>query len=197
MQESIDFYERKYNFTVYATICVNQAIAYLNISLIFVCYIAKYTFGMKMKIPSNHSGNDYGHETGIISYMDNNFESEIDVQGSDESDFSEYLWMENEEEFDKEVIQQLMEEELTEECLKAMWEDERHERNTNSITWSTATNTFENNSAELCQQLSHLKMHDDLAKQSTLNPNAAEFVPAFKSAVTAVSTPPEVTAESS
>lgn len=33
--------------------------------------------------------------------------------------------------------------------------------------------------------------------QSTLNPNAAEFVPAFKSAVTSVSTPPEVTAESS
>lgn len=159
--------------------------------------VVKYIFVMKMKIPNNRSGNDYGNETGIISYMDNNFDSEIDVQGTEESDFSEYLWMENEEEFDKEVIQQLMEEELTEECLKAMWEDERHERNTNSIAWSTATSMPENNSAELCQQLSNLKMHDDLAKQSTLNPNAAEFVPAFKSAVTSVSTPPEVTAESS
>ncbi|XP_017889955.1 polyadenylate-binding protein-interacting protein 2 [Ceratina calcarata] len=152
---------------------------------------------MKMKIPNNRSGNDYGHETGIISFMDNSFDSEIDVQGANESDFSEYLWMENEEEFDKEVIQQLMEEELTEECLKAMWEDERqHERNINSIAWSTAT-SMPDNGAELCQQLSNLKVHDDLAKQSTLNPNAAEFVPAFKSAVTAVSTPPEVTAESS
>ncbi|XP_076240697.1 polyA-binding protein interacting protein 2 isoform X2 [Calliopsis andreniformis] len=140
---------------------------------------------MKMKIPNSGSGNDYGHETDIISYMDNNYDPEIDVQGNEESDFSEYLWMENEEEFDKEVIQQLVEEELTEECLKAMWEDERqHERNTNSVAWSTATNTSENNGTELCQQFSNLKMHDDLAKQSTLNPNAAEFVPAFKSAVT-------------
>ena len=58
-----------------------------------------------------------------------------------------------------------MEEELTEECLKAMWEDERqHERNTNSIAWSTATSMPENG-AELCQQLNNLKMHDDLAKQ--------------------------------
>lgn len=153
---------------------------------------------MKMKIPNGGSGNNYGHETDIISYMDNNFDSEIDVQGTEESDFSEYLWMENEEEFDKEVIQQLVEEELTEECLKAMWEDERqHERNTSSVAWSTATSASENNGTELCQQLNNLKLHDDLAKQSTLNPNAAEFVPAFKSAVTSVSTPPEVTAESS
>ncbi|XP_031773751.1 polyadenylate-binding protein-interacting protein 2 isoform X2 [Apis florea] len=157
------------------------------IQFVRVHCVVKYIFVMKMKIPNNRSGNDYGNETGIISYMDNNFDSEIDVQGTEESDFSEYLWMENEEEFDKEVIQQLMEEELTEECLKAMWEDERqHERNTNSIAWSTATSMPENNSAELCQQLSNLKMHDDLAKQSTLNPNAAEFVPAFKSAVTSI-----------
>lgn len=58
---------------------------------------------MKMKIPTSGCGNDYGHETDIISYMDNNFESEIDVQETEDSDFSEYLWMENEEEFDKEV----------------------------------------------------------------------------------------------
>ena len=42
-----------------------------------------------------------------------------------ESDFSKYLLMKNEEEFDKAVIQQLMEEESTGEMLKnaAMWED--------------------------------------------------------------------------
>ena len=28
-----------------------------------------------MKIPNSSSGNDYGHETDIISYMDNNFDS--------------------------------------------------------------------------------------------------------------------------
>lgn len=53
-----------------------------------------------------------------------------------------------------------------EECLEAMLEEERqHERNINSTAWSTATGTSDNNTAELCQQLSGLKMQDDLAKQ--------------------------------
>lgn len=152
---------------------------------------------MKMKIPNSGSGNGYyGHETGIISYLENNLDPEETIQGSEDSDFADYLWMENEEEFDKEVLQQLEEEELTEECLKAMLEEERqHERNINSVAWSTATSIPENNGAELCQQLNSMKLHDELAKQSTLNPDAAEFVPSFKS--TSVSTPPEVTAESS
>lgn len=60
---------------------------------------------MKMKIPNSGSGNGYyGHETGITSYMDNNSDSEPEVQGIGDGDFSEYLWMENEEEFDKQVL---------------------------------------------------------------------------------------------
>ncbi|XP_032675399.1 polyadenylate-binding protein-interacting protein 2 [Odontomachus brunneus] len=146
---------------------------------------------MKMKIPNNGSGNGYyGHDTGIISYVENNIDTEAEVQATGDGDFSEYLWMENEEEFDKQVLQQLEEEELMEECLEAMLEEERqHERNINSTAWSTATGTSDNNTAELCQQLSGLKMQDDLAKQSTLNPDAAEFIPAIKS--TAVSTSSE------
>lgn len=152
-----------------------------------------------MKIPNIGSGNGYyGHETGFVPYVENIVEAEPDMQGPVESDFSEYMWMENEEEFDKEVLQQLEEEELAEECMKAMLEDEKqHVRTTNPTTWSTATNSPDNNGAELCQQLSSLRMHDDLAKESKLNPHAAEFVPAFKQVVTVVSTPPEVTAESS
>ncbi|XP_035729641.1 polyadenylate-binding protein-interacting protein 2-like isoform X1 [Vespa mandarinia] len=154
---------------------------------------------MKMKIPSSGSGNGYyGHENSVITYFDTTLDTETDVQGASDGDFSEYLWMENEEEFDKQVLQQLEEEELMEECLEAMLEEERqHERNINSTAWSTATSIPYNNGAELCQQLSDLRMHDDLAKQSTLNPDAAEFIPAFKATVTSVSTPPEVTAESS
>lgn len=61
-----------------------------------------------MKIPTNGSGNGYyGHETGITSYMDNNLDTEPEVQnpqGIGDGDFSEYLWMENEEEFDKQVF---------------------------------------------------------------------------------------------
>ncbi|KAI4490650.1 PREDICTED: polyadenylate-binding protein-interacting protein 2 isoform X1 [Polistes canadensis] len=154
---------------------------------------------MKMKIPSSGSGNGYyGHENSVITYFDTNLDTEADVQGGSDGDFSEYLWMENEEEFDKQVLQQLEEEELMEECLEAMLEEERqHERNINSTAWSTAASIPYNNGAELCQQLSDLRMHDDLAKQSTLNPDAAEFIPAFKATVTTVSTPTEVTAESS
>lgn len=36
---------------------------------------------------------------------------------TEDADFSEYLWMENEEEFDKEVMQRLEEEELMEQCM--------------------------------------------------------------------------------
>lgn len=59
---------------------------------------------MKMKIPNSGSGNSYyGHENGIIPYMDNNIDTEAEVAATGDSDFSEYLWMENEEEFDKQV----------------------------------------------------------------------------------------------
>lgn len=152
---------------------------------------------MIMKIPNSGSGNGfYGHDNGVISYLDN-VEAEADVQAGGDGDFSEYMWMENEEEFDKQVLQQLEEEELMEECLEAMLEEERqHQRNLNSAAWSTATSTLENNGAELCQQLGSLRVHDDLAKRSTLNPDAAEFVPSFKTSVTTSSTP-EVNAKSS
>lgn len=52
------------------------------------------------------------------------------------------------------------------ECLEAMLEEERqHDRNIRSTAWSTATGMTENNSAELCQQLNGLRVHDELAKK--------------------------------
>ncbi|EZA58564.1 Polyadenylate-binding protein-interacting protein 2B [Ooceraea biroi] len=153
-----------------------------------------------MKIPNpNGSGNGYyGQESGIIPYADNTIDTEPEVQGIGDGDFSEYLWMENEEEFDKQVLQQLEEEELMEECLEAMLEEERqHQRNMSSTAWSTATGVSDNNAAELSQQLGGLKLHDDLAKQSKLNPDAAEFVPACKATVTPVSISSEVSAKTS
>lgn len=58
---------------------------------------------MIMKIPNSGSGNGfYGHDNGVISYLDN-VEAEADVQAGGDGDFSEYMWMENEEEFDKQV----------------------------------------------------------------------------------------------
>lgn len=58
-----------------------------------------------MKMPNNQSS-----ENGLYDYEDTTYFSEgIENNGVDEfnpspeDDFSEYLWMENEEEFDKEV----------------------------------------------------------------------------------------------
>ncbi|XP_043266550.1 polyadenylate-binding protein-interacting protein 2 [Venturia canescens] len=149
---------------------------------------------MKMKIPNSGSGNGYyGHETSVIAYLDND-EPEVDIQPVVDSDFSEYMWMENEEEFDKEVLEQLEEEELMEECLEAMLEEERqHQRNQTTTAWCNAANGGDN-SHELCQQLGGLRVQGDLAKQSTLNPDAAEFVPSLK---TTVSTTQELTSEAS
>lgn len=61
---------------------------------------------MKMKIPNGGPGNGtyYGQETGITSYVDNSSDTEAEVQAIGDGDFSEYLWMENEEEFDKQVL---------------------------------------------------------------------------------------------
>lgn len=56
-----------------------------------------------MKIPTTFSGNGYyGHENGVIAYIDN--EPIVDeIQPSPEMQFAEYMWMEHEEEFDKQV----------------------------------------------------------------------------------------------
>ena len=42
---------------------------------------------------------------------------------SREGDFSEYLWMENEEEFEQQIMQQLEEEALMQQCIEAMQDE--------------------------------------------------------------------------
>lgn len=77
-----------------------------------------------MKIPSSPVGN------GHYNYNDNNIEIDFDVSSNDsdinieDDDFSEYMWMENEEEFDKLEMQRLEEEALMEQCIEAMLQDE-------------------------------------------------------------------------
>lgn len=59
---------------------------------------------MKMKIPTGGSGNGYyGHESSVIAYLEND-EIENEAPNAADNDFSEYMWMENEEEFDKQVM---------------------------------------------------------------------------------------------
>lgn len=148
---------------------------------------------MIMKIPTNNGF--YGYDSSVSYLSDGSDIGNVeDMESpSHDGDFSEYLWMENEEEFDKQVMQQLEEEELMEQCIEAMLEDEREIRNIRNQMASTnggssdtsapprqSWSTNDDVTNHISQSLEGLSVQDDLAKQSTLNPNAAEFVPQQK-----------------
>ncbi|KAF5281453.1 hypothetical protein FQR65_LT14687 [Abscondita terminalis] len=98
-----------------------------------------------------------------------------------DNDFAEYLWMENEEEFDKQVMQQLEEEELMEQCIEAMLEEEH--RNINDER-SDRINHQESQQAEnndVTNLVNNFKLDLIDVTKSTLNPLAAEFVPDARS----------------
>ncbi|CAH1153684.1 unnamed protein product [Phaedon cochleariae] len=117
-----------------------------------------------MKMPGNQST-----DNGIYNYEDNSYFSESiennveEFNTAPENDFSEYLWMENEEEFDKEVMQRLEEEALMEQCIEAFMNDETNP--------GTPTN-----------QQNATPSPDNVAQNSKLNPEAAEFVPSTRRA---------------
>ncbi|XP_018570651.1 polyadenylate-binding protein-interacting protein 2B [Anoplophora glabripennis] len=117
-----------------------------------------------MKMPGNQST-----DNGIYEYEENSYFSEgLDQNGVEEfnappeNDFSEYLWMEHEEEFDKEVMQRLEEEALMEECMEAFMNDENNSPNPNA-------------------QPGNPPCPENVAN-SKLNPEAAEFVPSNRRA---------------
>uniref|UniRef100_A0A1Q3F7B0 Putative polya-binding protein n=1 Tax=Culex tarsalis TaxID=7177 RepID=A0A1Q3F7B0_CULTA len=92
-----------------------------------------------------------------------------------DEDFSEYMWMENEEEFDKQEMQRLEEEALMEQCIEAMLQDEIDMQEQQQPK-EDATESAK----ELCSALSTLQVTKDPkanVEKSTLNPLAAEFVP--------------------
>lgn len=86
-------------------------------------------------MPTNSSGSYYGHDPTFD--IDEDFDGVNDVDNL-EDDFSEYLWMENEEEFDKLEMQRLEEEALMEQCIEAMLEDELEEQQL-AAEWADAT----------------------------------------------------------
>ncbi|KAL0858586.1 hypothetical protein ABMA27_012426 [Loxostege sticticalis] len=85
-------------------------------------------------------------------------------------DFEDYMWMENEEEFDKQVMQQLEEEALMEQCIEAMLEDEQREQRGRARNGHAHYPTTSNGNP--------LSLEETVSR-STLNPLAAEFVPTF------------------
>lgn len=129
---------------------------------------------MKMKIPSSGglSNGYYNHDVSVISYLsDSDLSDDFDSPTID-GDFSEYMWMENEEEFDQQVMKQLEEEALMEQCIEAMLEEESEVYNNiqnqvssallPNITISCQSNLTTSN---IVQSMGSLCLRDDLAKQ--------------------------------
>uniref|UniRef100_A0A1B6KFZ4 Ataxin-2 C-terminal domain-containing protein n=1 Tax=Graphocephala atropunctata TaxID=36148 RepID=A0A1B6KFZ4_9HEMI len=140
---------------------------------------------MKMKIPIIDPTNIYSSHESSGDYLssdnsDNGHQEENDSAVTND-DFSEYLWMENEEEFDKQILQQLEEEALMEHCLEVMLDHEARDLENqardlgNHFPFSSEDNNQQlsidpqeqQNGSDICHQMSNLRVQDkdELAKQ--------------------------------
>ncbi|XP_069712777.1 polyadenylate-binding protein-interacting protein 2B [Phaenicophaeus curvirostris] len=103
------------------------------------------------------------------------------VNGHDEKDnnpFAEYMWMENEEDFNRQVEEELQEQEFLDRCFQEMLEEEDQE-------WFIPSRDLPQGVGQLQQQLNGLSVADshvseDILSKSNLNPDAKEFVPGVK-----------------
>ncbi|KAM9193211.1 polyadenylate-binding protein-interacting protein 2B [Mergus octosetaceus] len=86
--------------------------------------------------------------------------------------FAEYMWMENEEDFNRQVEEELQEQEFLDRCFQEMLEEEDQD-------WFIPSRDLPQ------QQLNGLSVanghaSEDILSKSNLNPDAKEFVPGVK-----------------
>ncbi|KAK1159236.1 polyadenylate-binding protein-interacting protein 2 [Huso huso] len=104
----------------------------------------------------------------------------VNGQSHDEDNpFAEYMWMENEEEFNRQIEEELWEEEFIERCFQEMLEEEEEHE------WFIPARDLPQTINQLQGQLNGLVIGDcsvleSLVVHSNLNPNAKEFVPGVK-----------------
>ncbi|XP_053679290.1 polyadenylate-binding protein-interacting protein 2B [Anopheles nili] len=110
-------------------------------------------------------------------------------------DFAEYMWMENEDEFDMQELQRLEEEELMDQCIEAMMLDEMASADRMASAALVGNVPRESGLMNILSSLQHDKdqpqQQSQLIRQprnvnvekSTLNPLAAEFVPSLRALV--------------
>ncbi|PWA29491.1 hypothetical protein CCH79_00020522 [Gambusia affinis] len=104
--------------------------------------------------------------------------------GSEEDPFAEYMWMENEEEFNRQVEEELWEEEFMERCFQQMLDEEEQ------WEWFIPSRDLPPGGvAQLQDQISLLVLDPDVRPdasdlevvvRSSLNPNAKEFTPGIQ-----------------
>ncbi|KAL0973714.1 hypothetical protein UPYG_G00209970 [Umbra pygmaea] len=133
----------------------------------FTCSEIRLRLTAKMKDPSRINN------TPRLSNID------IILHGlNDENPFAEYMWMENEEEFNRQVEEEFWEEEFIEQCFQEMLEEEENE-------WFIPARDLPPTLSQMQNQLHLLVLGDTgiadgLAVNSNLNPEAEEFVPRLK-----------------
>uniref|UniRef100_A0A8C5KX57 Polyadenylate-binding protein-interacting protein 2 n=1 Tax=Jaculus jaculus TaxID=51337 RepID=A0A8C5KX57_JACJA len=93
----------------------------------------------------------------------------------DDNSFVEYMWIENEEEFNRKIEEELWEEEFIEHFFQEMLEEEQKDE------WFIPAGDL----PQTMDQIQYLVISDgpsleDLVVKSKLNPNAMEFVPGVK-----------------
>lgn len=99
---------------------------------------------------------------------------------AEENPFADFMWMENEEEFDRQVEEELWEQEFIESCFNEMLEEEQWEwfipsrdlpllGQDHSVPYSPQT------------EVHHSDLWpSDILLRSSLNPNAKEFTPGIQ-----------------
>ncbi|KAL7292228.1 polyadenylate-binding protein-interacting protein 2 [Trichogramma pretiosum] len=128
---------------------------------------------MNMKIHAAPSETGcYGLEIPSMDfvYEGSEPESESTTSATPDNDFSDYLWMADEEEHDSNFMRDLEERELMRVCEEQHRMDQLQDELDNACE-----------SIELSAQLDNLRVDVDIVNESTLNPEAAEFVPNYSS----------------
>ncbi|XP_035896698.1 uncharacterized protein LOC118505252 [Anopheles stephensi] len=137
------------------------------------------------------------HTAGGVQYPNDPYDSDADSLSTPPNeentgpadDFAEYMWMENEDEFDMQELQRLEEEELMDQCIEAMMMDEMASADIRASAALVGNVPRESGLVNILsslqldkeqQQQQLIRQPKDLnVEKSTLNPLAAEFVPSF------------------
>lgn len=135
-----------------------------------------------MKVPPSNQVDD------VIEGDDDDLNDEAPHSPSRDGDFSEYLWLENEEEFDEQIMQQLEEEALMQQCIEAM-QDEMNAFSSAGNGGYQNGNSHEDILSCGLQNLTVSQNDDNSSQASKLNPDAAEFVPRTSGSATVPTTP--------
>ncbi|XP_062311509.1 polyadenylate-binding protein-interacting protein 2B-like isoform X1 [Osmerus eperlanus] len=98
-------------------------------------------------------------------------------EGGESNPFADYMWMENEEEYNRQVEEELLEQEFLDRCFQEMLEEEEQD-------WFIPARDLPSGAGLIQQQLNGLTVSDrnleEMASKSSLNPEAKEFVPGVK-----------------